>query len=86
MPLGFERHVPVAMTLSFPVITFHKMPHSLEQLPPIETPRASLIPAQGNALGSWPQKPSGALKARLILTWDAAVLILAGLGGMVSTL
>ena len=39
---------------------------------PIETPRASFIPAQGNALGSWPQKPSGALKARLILAWHEA--------------
>ena len=72
MPLGFERHVPVAMILSFPVIAFPKIPHSLEQLPPFETPRASFIPAQGNALGSWPQRPSGALKARLILAWHEA--------------
>jgi len=41
----------VGMVLSFPVIAFPKIPHSLEQLPPIETPRASFIPAQGNALG-----------------------------------
>ena len=42
MPLGFERHVPVAMILSFPVITFPRIPHSLEQLLPSETPRAKL--------------------------------------------
>ena len=49
-----------------------RRPVSLEQLPPFETPRASFIPAQGNALGSSPQKPSGALKARLILAWHEA--------------
>ena len=67
MSLGLERHVPVAMIQSFRAIAFPKIPHGLEPLPPFETPRASFIPAQGNALGSWPQKPSGALKARLIL-------------------
>ena len=64
--------LPVAMILSFPVIAFPRIPHSLEQLPPFETPRASFIPAQGNALGSWPKEPSGALKARLILAWHEA--------------
>ena len=49
-----------------------RRPVSLEHLPPFETPRASFIPAQGNALGSSPQKPSGALKARLILAWHEA--------------
>ena len=38
----------------------------------IETPKASFITAQGNALGSWSQKPSGALKARLILIRNEA--------------
>jgi hypothetical protein len=39
---------------------------------PFPTPKASLIPVQGNALGSWSPKPSGALKARLILAWHEA--------------
>jgi len=57
MPLGFERHVPVAMIRSFPVIAFPKIPHSLEQLPPIETPKVPYWDAKGVAHTSPGQRP-----------------------------
>jgi len=67
------------MVRSFPVIAIPKIPHSLEPLPPIETQRAAYWDAKGVAHtspgkrpGFMPPKPSGALKARLILAWHEA--------------